>query len=127
MINSGSPVFDLSYCLYSGGSSDAFNKLEEYLKMYHTSYSSTLHSFGFQAVSIYSFSTLKTEWKNFCKFGFGMGLMLWGVKLVDKNTQIDFSKEEELGEPLKIDETKKDDYKQRVRELVMHMYENDFF
>lgn len=58
-----------------------------------------------------------------------MGLFLWRIKLVDKDNIPDIidHKEGDEVEPVRIAPDKEDEYRQRIRELVFHMYYNDFF
>lgn len=127
--SSGSPVLDLSYCLYAGASGDALEKLDCYLKIYHDSLSSILKEFNLDTEKIYTIHTLKNEWRKYCKFGFAMSIMLWRVKLVEEDLIPDFSKceDDEIIQPFKLAEDKENEYKQIMRDLVLHMYKNDFF
>lgn len=124
LICHGPPVFDLSYCFYSGACEETLNKLDEYLQVYHSSLSDTLEEFGLNSGTIYSFKTLKEEWKHFCKYALPIGMFLWRIKLVDKNAIPDFSKGDK-GD-VKIAEEMKDVFKNRMRELFFHMYSNDY-
>lgn len=123
----GSPVIDLSLCLYSGGCEETFNNLDEYLEIYHTSLSSTLNEFGLDSGNCYPFETLKEDWKRYCKHGFVSSLFIWIMKFIDfkeilKSLNTNY---EEIG--FKVPEIIVEDYKKIVRELVLHMYNNDFF
>lgn len=128
MVSSGSPVYDLSYCFYTGGFGEAFDKLNHYLQIYHQNLTETLKEFDLDAEQMYSFNKLKDEWKKYSKFGFAMSFMLWKVKLAETQDLPDFNDLEnaQIIEPLKIADDKIDDYKQRIREIVIHMYKNDF-
>lgn len=126
LVANGSPVFDLSHCFYSGGSAENYNKLEQFLEIYYKSLSDTLNQFGLKAENLYSLNTLKEEWKKYCKFGFGMGLMMWRIKLADQNSIPNLMKDENKNTPFKIAADKEDEYKQALKELILHMYNNDF-
>lgn len=130
LVSSGSPVLDLSYCFYSGGSGESLNNLNVFLKIYHDSLSDTLKVFNLDVEQMYPFTRLKEEWKTYCKFGFAMAVMLWRVKFIDDSVAMEVQPENEdieVLEPIKIRADKEDEYKRRIRELVYHMYENDFF
>lgn len=81
-----------------------------------------------EADELYSFSTLKKEWKEYSKFGYAMALMLWTVKLADKDALQD-SRDYKPGEDIelpKVAEELEGEYRKRMRELILHMYKNDF-
>lgn len=128
-VSTGSPVQDLSYFFYSGASAESLDRLDHYLRIYHRSFSKVLREFGLDPEELYSFNSLKQEWKLKCTFGFTMSLLLWRIKLRDKNCVPDFSDYEfvEVTEPLKIAEEFNNEYKGRIRDLIIHMYDNNFF
>lgn len=79
---------------------------------------------------IYSFDRLTEEWKKYCAFGFAMAMSLWRIKFIDEGVTMEIEPEiedKEFLEPIKIKEDKEEEYKQKMRDLVYHMYENDFF
>lgn len=79
---------------------------------------------------MYPFERLKDEWKKYCPFGFAMGMILWRLKFIDEGVVVEITPEiedKEFLEPIKIKEDKEEEYKQKIRDLVYHMYENDFF
>lgn len=125
MVRQGSPVIDLSNCLYSGASEEILNNLDNFLKIYHDRLSKTLKEFGLSAEKLYSFRAFKEEWKIYCKFGFILAPFLWKLKLIDKDDVPDFTND--LNASIKISESKQDDFKKRFRELAFHMYNNNFF
>lgn len=126
-ISSGSPVFDLSYCFYSGGSGRDWLKLDQFLKIYHVSLSETLKVFGLDAEKIYSFNTLLQDWKENCKFGFAMALMLLRAKAIDLKIVPDIFGTQDIELLMKLVPELKDQFNQAIRDLVLHMYNNDFF
>lgn len=89
--------------------------------------SDTLKEFGLDAEKLYSLKTFKGEWRKLCKHGFRLGLYLWIIKLSDKNSMQEFTEEGPAWEKFEIAVDKRDDYRKRIRELVCHMYDNDFF
>lgn len=124
----GSPVLDLSYCFYAGAAASYFDNLDRYLRMYHKSLSDTLKEYSLDAEQIYPFSTFKTEWKKFCKFGFYLGLMLWKAKLTDPNRISDCMENIEKDRTYiwKVDEHAAKQFKEIMKSLVLHMYKNNF-
>ncbi|XP_018566812.1 uncharacterized protein LOC108907558 [Anoplophora glabripennis] len=49
----GSPISDLSYCLYSGGTKETFDDLDCLLQIYHDSFSENLRAFGCDSNEVY--------------------------------------------------------------------------
>lgn len=129
-ICSGSPVLDLSYSLYAGGTKEIFDNLDFYLRIYHDTLSDTLKQFDIDVNKIYSFENLQEEWRKFCKFGFVMASIIWRVKFKDDETPLKYIENvdpNEILDPIPIRKDKEEDYKRIIRDLVTHMYENDFF
>lgn len=117
-VGTGSPVHDLSYCFYVSGSKESFGALDFYLKLYHTNLTKTLHMFNLNVEEIYTFQTLKKEWKKYCKVGFAMGISCLKLRLID----------EIMEKNLKITVTieKEKECRDRMRQLIYHMCNNDF-
>lgn len=127
-MSAASPVYDLSYCIYSGGTRDIFNDLDYYLHVYYKSLSDTLKQFGSNVELIYPFTTFKSEWKHHCKYGYSMALLLLKNKLMYKEAQcIEIT--EEINVDLEMFEKGKYDKELldiRAKDLVYHMYVNRF-
>lgn len=102
------------------------DKLDYYLQIYYSSLSKTLKEFGLVAEQIYSYETLKEEWKTYAKFGLGMGLSLWSIKMADPTEVPDTSELQKNLKIFKIRSGKKEEHKQIIRDLVFHMYNNDY-
>ncbi|RZC33919.1 EcKinase, DUF1679, and/or APH domain containing protein, partial [Asbolus verrucosus] len=121
LIKVGSPVCDLSYCLYSGTSKDIFNNLNHYWEIYYESFSSFLKKLGSVPEKLFPFETFKEQWKKYAKFGMIMALGILRVKMTDESDVIDFSdgfSSEELNTALmnaKFDENR---YKNTIKELL---------
>ena len=58
-----SPIHDLSYFFYSGASKKDFDDLDNYLKIYYHSFSDFAKELGTNLDELFSFETLKQEWK----------------------------------------------------------------
>ncbi|XP_028130549.1 uncharacterized protein LOC114326388 [Diabrotica virgifera virgifera] len=125
MSNVSTVVNDLSYCLYAGGTKEIFDDLDRYLRIYHESLVDTCSRFDCK--DFISFENLKTEWKEYSKFGFILGLSLIRTKLsedMDQEEMAQMSKTEEDQEKVPNENSEK--IKQKCLELVLHMYENGF-
>lgn len=123
----GSPVQDLSYCLYSGASLDTYERLDDLLKLYYEHFSAVLRQAGENPEEVYPFSVLKEEWKEYCKFGWTMSLMVMKIKTTeqeDKLDLVDISTSDNKIEMAKkmIRGTPSTEYDRRVRELLLHVY-----
>ncbi|XP_023014529.1 uncharacterized protein [Leptinotarsa decemlineata] len=128
MIRKGTPVFDLSYCFYSSASKESLRELEFFLKIYHDSLSQCLKTYNCEAEMMYPFGVLKKEWKEYCKFGFMMGMICWEQKLRYEVGIRDLSKiidgdKSEMQKPRLFDAEK---YRNITRDVLDHMYCNDF-
>lgn len=122
----GNPIFDISYCLYSSGLASSFNNLDKSLTTYHKSLSETLEKFDLDADQCYSFNTLKQEWKDYCIFGFGMTLFVSRLKLREGDI-LDMTKYNGTKlEPFKIPIEQEGNYKENMRDLVLHMCNHNF-
>lgn len=127
MTAEGSPCCDLSYCLYSAASKEILKDLDYYLRVYHDSLSATLRQFGCDSRTLYPLQELKNDWKRYCKLGFTMALMLWKLKLTydgEFKDLEDFAKLRD-GE-LKPSGYDEETYKKITRDLILHLYENDY-
>lgn len=118
------PIYDLAYSLYSGATGESLKMLDDFQKVYHDSLTETLEDFGISAERIYSFDTFKEDWKRYCKLGLSPGLFLWKVKFY-KNEDLP-NPGESLNVSLKVPSDLQDTYKKIVRDLILHMYNNDF-
>ncbi|KAJ8926032.1 hypothetical protein NQ315_009887 [Exocentrus adspersus] len=123
-----SPCSDLSYCIYSGASKEVLDNLDAYLQLYHQSLSDTLRQFGCDPNEVYPFIELKRDWKRCGKLGFSMGLMIWKVKCLLESEIKDF-KDIPIDEQEQIFQGAYDEeaFKKVSRDVILHMYENDFF
>lgn len=127
IVKPGSPVQDLSYCLYSGASLDTFERLDDLLKFYYDHFSAVLRQCGENPEEVYPFSTLKDEWKEYCKFGWIMSMLVMKAKTTaqeDKVDLFDINNSDNKIEMAKkmVRGTPSEEYDRRVRELLLHVY-----
>ncbi|RZC37343.1 EcKinase, DUF1679, and/or APH domain containing protein [Asbolus verrucosus] len=102
-IKIGSPVCDLSYCLYSGAPKEILDSLDTFLKIYYDNFSSFLKELGSDPEKLFPYEALKDHWKKYSRFGMSMAIIMWKVKLVED------------------EET----YQRTIRQLLQHMSEID--
>ncbi|KAG5896182.1 hypothetical protein JTB14_016957 [Gonioctena quinquepunctata] len=127
--NLSTPVFDLSYCLYSGGSREIFDELDYYLAVYRKSLAETLVKLKCHPELEYSLDMIKEEWRKHCRFGFIMGLLILKGKLVNKDGDKDIS--EILSKSGEMEEMEagmynEGAYKKKCLDLIRHMHVNGF-
>lgn len=132
LINIGSPVYDLSYFFYTGGSKQLFDKLEDYLDIYHASFCKAAINLGCDPRKLLPRKVLSEEWKQYSKFGMLLAFLLTKIKLISKEDTIEVIEQanhvksvEEIDDGTKFMEVKYDKelFKKRVRDIVVHMYE----
>lgn len=129
MFRLGSPVCDLSYCLYSGGTKAIFDELDHFLQIYHDSLSENLKAYGCDPDELYPLKALKSDWKVHCQMGVTMGIMVWRGKLTHEDDAIDLSDLSENQADIKrFFETNYDKitFRERTRDIILHLYENDY-
>ncbi|KAL1506588.1 hypothetical protein ABEB36_005919 [Hypothenemus hampei] len=78
------PIHDLSYFFYASASKKDIDNLEQYLALYHESFSDILRQLGENANEIFPFDVLIKEWKENALLGIILGIYLWQIKLIQK-------------------------------------------
>lgn len=115
------PIYDLAYSLYSGTTGDLLNNLDDYQRLYHDSLTETLREFGISAERIYSFDTFKKDWKRYCILCLAPVIFLWKIKMF-KNVELP-----NPGESLHVSSSRlQQTYKKIVRDVILHMNNNNF-
>ncbi|KAJ3659966.1 hypothetical protein Zmor_011627 [Zophobas morio] len=128
VVRIGSPVCDLSYCLYSGASKEIFDKLNDYLKIYYDSFATFVKSMGNDPEKLFPFSALKDQWKKYSRFGLIVSLAIIRMKLTNTEDILDLTDNVEIDQMVDIMAKQKFDeegYRKRMRELLWHMCELD--
>lgn len=116
----GSPVYDLSYFFYTGGNEEIFDKLEDYLKVYHDSLSTNIRQLGSDPEKLYPFKQLQDDWKRYGVFGALFSLILVKVKLLeqkDVEKAVKDDEEADINEILTA-EVNENLFKTRTRDIV---------
>ncbi|XP_076274072.1 uncharacterized protein LOC143204997 [Rhynchophorus ferrugineus] len=117
------PVHDLSYFFYSGASEDDFDRLDEYLELYHDSFVQYAKQLGCDGHRLLPLDTLKEDWKTYGLFGIFFGIKLWRIKLTTKEDIQDIMhSRDNLDEwnkvLVKVHETER--FKKIVRAIIRH-------
>ncbi|XP_066245592.1 uncharacterized protein [Euwallacea similis] len=128
-----SPIHDLSYFFYSGASKADMDVLEDYLKIYHKSFSEVIEYFGEKVQEIMSYSTLLSEWKENALLGTFQGIYLWQIKLLPIKEYIENMKQVandggNIDDMMNLFEkvcitTRSQTFKERVTAVLIHAYE----
>lgn len=129
MIRLGSPIYDLTYCLYSGGTKAIFDNLDHFLQVYYDSLSQNLREYGCDPNEVYPFKAIKEEWRTYSQLGLTVGMLVWRGKLTYEDDAVDLCDMSNGDADLKqYFETKydKETFQRTMRDIILHMYENNF-
>lgn len=124
----GSVAHDLGYLFFSGVKKEIFDNFEDYLKIYHNSFSNTLRSYDLDPVEIFTFEDLKNEFKKYYLYGFVLGLIIWPNKLSDSyqtKSAVELSEESKSPPSIYIDALKNNDIKEICLNIVKFLYSSD--
>lgn len=116
--------------MYSGGTKEIFDDLDHLLQIYHGSLSENLREYGCNPDEIYPLEALKGDWKVYCQLGVAMGLSIWRGKLVYDDEVVDLTditpETDEGMQKFKDAKFDEETYRKRTREIILHLYENDY-
>lgn len=90
-----SPVYDLSYHLYSTGSEGEFQQFPKLLNTYYESLSTCLKQLGCDPAEEFSFNELKEHWKLYSLYGLLIALVSVTFALSDQDNAISFETADE--------------------------------
>lgn len=127
-----SPVMDLSFFVYCCCSSEIYNDLELYLKIYYASLSKHMQSLNSDPEVLYPYSVLKEHWKKYCSFGLCNAVFM--IKLVllqpeetfDIGEQLD-TKNQTFSKAFDKDHATEAVFQERLKNLIRHFYDQGFF
>nr|CAH7750542.1 unnamed protein product [Callosobruchus chinensis] len=107
----GTPVFDLSYCFYSGASKALLSQLSYFLDVYHQSLSQSLEQGVEKILQIWILPAV----------------IIWKLKLAPDEEAPDLTlPENEVIEKFGGDNFISEDYLVKISDLVEHLKENNF-
>ncbi|XP_056634739.1 uncharacterized protein LOC130443883 [Diorhabda sublineata] len=119
----GSPVFDLAYSFYSGGSEEIFNELDHFLEIYSKSLSDMCQQLNCN--KYISLDELKIEWKEYSKFGWIMALIILTAKLVKDETNLDLlvmlNEFEKRNYEAHLEASDEDEIEKRTMSILNHL------
>jgi thiamine kinase-like enzyme len=131
LVIAGTPVYDLSYFFYTGGSKELFDKLEDYLNIYYESFSISSKNLGNDPNELFPREELTRDWKRYSKFGMMLSLLVTKLKLLSKEDVIDLidaddeKTKTDNGEQFVNLKYNKTLYKKRIEEILIHFHERD--
>ncbi|EFA06725.1 hypothetical protein TcasGA2_TC009656 [Tribolium castaneum] len=125
-----SPVFDLSYFLFSCLSERDLGNLDDILATYFDSFTRHLKSLGISEPKLlYSKNEFLKDWTRFCKFGILMSTLLMKVVSTDKDEVMDIAEAAEKGKSITesfLNEIRdKDNFKRRMRAIIEYVVKNN--
>lgn len=129
MITDSSPVYDLSYMLYTSASIEDIRNLDKYLKIYYESFSDTVKSLGSDPEKLLPYGALKEDWKKYCKFGIQLGIMVHKMKLFDKNDMSKVGSDDKMWKEvaaINFTGPRYEIYRERVKPLIEDSYKNGY-
>jgi thiamine kinase-like enzyme len=127
----GNPVCDLSYFFYAGGSKELFDKLDDYLNIYHESFSKAAKNLGSDSEKIFPREALTRDWKIHSRFGLLLSLLVTKMKLVSKEDAVGMintaneKTERDNGDQFMNVKYNVILYKKRVQDILTHFHETD--
>lgn len=124
------PVCDLSHFLYSCTSTNILNNLDEYLRIYYESFSSHLRKLGSDSEELFPYHLFMDQWKKYSKYGLLMALFIIPLMLCDSDESPEISDFFETGKAAEgnWDSSLRnvDEYKKRIKDLVLFMYNSSY-
>lgn len=123
VITEANPVHDLSYFFYAGCSKEQFDKLDDFLKIYHDSLSKTLRGLGSNPDKVYPLEQLRRDWSKHGLYGVIFALMVTKVKLMAQNEIMglveDNAEGDMFGGLLNVN-VNRGTFKERVRNILLN-------
>ncbi|XP_017785243.1 PREDICTED: uncharacterized protein LOC108568578 [Nicrophorus vespilloides] len=129
LVRKGSPVLDLSNFFYAGAPKHLLNKLDHYLKYYHSVLSKQLKMFGIEVEHFITFEELKNDWKIYSKFGYLKAILLIKGSLrepdeIIDNADLSANSNMSLSETFCLEFKNQEQINERLKDLTDHMLEN---
>lgn len=121
-----SPIFDLSYYLYTCADRTILQNFDILLQVYHSSLTEFLEEFGICSENLLTFKELKEQWKVYGQFGLVLCPMIVKLELCDSDEAVDLTeaaKEGNLHSILNIKIKHYDLYEERIRDVFEHWAE----
>ncbi|XP_030762360.1 uncharacterized protein LOC115887156 [Sitophilus oryzae] len=118
MSSVNSPVFDLSYFIYSVADKDGLTHFEELLNYYYDHFSNYLIELGSDPGVIFSYSDLLRHWRQYSIYGAVLSPMILMLVLNDKT--LDFLLDNDNFYDISKDTVKKNEYKERIIAIAQH-------
>ncbi|XP_063932763.1 uncharacterized protein LOC135144643 isoform X3 [Zophobas morio] len=123
-----SPVFDLSYFIYTCVDTGKYKNVEELLKIYHSAVCGYLRKLKCVPEDIVSFNTLMKHWRKFSCCGLIIGTFILRFSLSEGGEVPDFIETAEKGrsflENFEFNTSNQEVYHKRVKDNILHYARN---
>lgn len=122
-----SPIFDLSYYLYTCADKSVLQNFDFLLQIYYSSLSDVLEEFGVVLENVLTYKDLKEQWKVYGRFGLIVSTMLVKITLCESDEVVDFTdaaKEGNIQNMMDFEIKNKDIYEERMRDVFEHWAKN---
>lgn len=120
-----SPVYDLSYHLYSTGSEVEFQQYPKLISVYHESLSKCLKQLGCDPAVEFSLRELKEHWKLYSLYGMLIAMVALTFALSDQDNAINFENADEQKIEKMYEDVKKKNYARmasRILPAIRHYF-----
>ena len=99
--------------------------MDEYLDLYHKSFSSFADELGSNPEKILPLNVLKSDWKKYGLMGISLGILLWFFKLLpkDKVQNFDWNSDDKEFQNDMNKILKSDTFRNNTREILIHAVE----
>ena len=123
------PIFDIAYFFYCNASKMDLDMHGYYLKLYFNTVSETIKNLGSDPKKVYPYKIFKEQFKEYSVIGLSFALSL--IKVFTRKSNpvnvIESVKDgKSIGEAFRTDDPMSDDYKKRMKDLVLHFVENKY-
>lgn len=129
LLREASPVFDISFFVYTIAAPEVLDNLTQYLDFYYQHLSETISELGSNPDVLYPKSVFDQEWKQHGKYGFGMAfisvrMMLAGNDEVMKMEEINLANTEDVSK-MYAKFKKQKEFIARMKFLAKHVIKNN--
>lgn len=118
-----SPIFDLSYYLYTCADKSVLQNFDFLLQVYYSSLSNFLEDFGVCIETVLTFKEFKEQWRVYGKFGLIMCPTLIKMELCEPGEAVDFTDAAEEGKLDNMFDFKiknQELYEERLKDVFEH-------
>ncbi|KAJ8926076.1 hypothetical protein NQ315_009932 [Exocentrus adspersus] len=122
-----SPVFDLSYYLYTCADKPVLDQFDFLLQAYHSSLSDALEELGLDCEQVLSYDQLKQHWRKYGTYGLALAPMIVKIELFESEEAVDFAESLKKGQGFKntvdVKLQEQEVYEARLLDVFQHFAE----